>query len=173
LRDDFVKPILVLALICLVVSGALAVTNGITEPVIADAAVQREKAARNEIIPAANDFDVLKVDGLPETVTEVYKSTNDVGYIFVLSTSGYGGELTLLCGVSPEGVLIRCMTLEHSETKGLGSRVTEQQFENQFIGMGAGLDGVEAISGATISSRAYIGAVRDALAAFETVVKMG
>ena len=169
MKNDFVKPVLVLTLICLIISAALAVTNGITEPVIAEAAAIRTEAAMFDIIPEAAGFEEIIVDGLPETVREVHKSTNDVGYVFIIETGGYGGDILLICGVGPDGSVLRCTTLEHSETKGLGSKIAEAQFEEQFTGADDRLSNVEAITGATISSSAYIEAIRDALKAFEVV----
>ena len=169
MKNDFIKPIVVLSLICLIISGALAFTDSVTSPVIIEAAAKREEDAREEIIPDATGFEPIEVDGLPETVSGVYKSKNDVGYVFVLVTKGYGGDMTLLCGIKPDGTVIRCTTLEQSETKGMGSRVTERQFEDQFIGADANLQGVDTISGATISSKAYIAAIKDALAAFNLI----
>ena len=171
MKNDFIKPILVLALICLVMSGALALTNGLTEPVIVEAASVRMHEAMSGIIPNATGFTPITDTNLPESVVEAYKSDNDAGYIFVVVTGGFGGDVKLICGVNSEGKVIHCTALEQSETKGLGSKITEPFFENQFDGKGAGLEGVEAITGATISSRAYISAVTDALAAFDIVYK--
>ena len=123
MKKDFVAPILVLTLICLIVSGALVIGNGITQPVIEKVAVERAETARKEIIPYADAFVLLDVGGLPKTITEVYGTTNNVGFIFVINTSGYGGEMKLICGIDPDGRIIKCMTLAHSETKGLGTLV--------------------------------------------------
>ena len=166
-------PILVLSLICLVISGALAFTNSVTVPVIESEATRRSEEIRNSIIPQAAGFELVEIDGLPATIKEVYKSTNNVGYIFIILTSGYGGDMKLICGIDPDGNVIHCSTLEQSETKGLGARITEEQFESQFDGKDNRLDGVSAITGATISSRTYINAVKDALAAFETIKEAG
>lgn len=173
MKKDFVMPILVLSLICLVISGAMAFTYGVTEPVIERAAVQREEEIRNSIIPQATGFEMVDIDGLPATIKEVYRSINDVGYIFIIATSGYGGDMKLICGIDPDGKVIHCSTIEQSETKGLGARITEERFEYQFDGADNRLDGVSAITGATISSRAYINAIKDALTAFETVREVG
>ncbi len=169
MKKDFVIPVVVLALICLVISAALAFTNSVTEPVIAAAAAARAEAAEKEVIPDATGFEKLDVDGLPASVAEVYTTANDVGYIFMLTTRGYGGDIKIICAIRPDGTVITCRTLEQTETKGLGSRIAEPSFEEQFTGAGAPLDGVEAITGATISSSAYINAVRDAFTAFELV----
>ena len=169
MKDDFIKPVLVLTLICLVISGALAVTNSITEPIIADAAADRAESAMYSAVPDASGFESLATDGLPESIREAYKSTNDAGYVFILRVGGYGGDIVLICGVAPDGSVLSCSTLEHSETKGLGARITEAQFEQQFKGADSRLEGVDVISGATISSSAYINAVKDALEAFRRI----
>lgn len=169
MKKDFVLPIVALMLICLVISAALAFTNSFTEPVIAQAASERAEKARSETIPDAAGFELVQVDGLPATVTEVYKTTNDVGYVFMLTTTGYGGELRLICGIDPDGMIITTKTLKQTETKGMGSKITEEPFAGQFPGKDSTLDGVDTISGATISSKAYIGAIKDAFTAFELV----
>ena len=169
MKKDFVAPIVVLTLICLVISGALAITNNVTEPVITAAAIERAAQARLEIIPEADDFEPLPINGMPETVKEAYRTTNDVGYIFVLASHGYGGDIEIMCGVSMDGKIITTRVLQHNETKGLGARVAEAAFGSQFDGKDKSLQGVSAISGASISSRAYIRAIEDAFGAFAAV----
>jgi electron transport complex protein RnfG len=169
MKKDFVLPIVVLTLICLIISAGLAITNNYTEPVIAKAAADRAEAARSAVIPEADSFELIEAQGLPATVKEVYKTTNNVGYIFMLTAPGYGGDINILCGIAPDGTILATKTLQQSETKGLGSKITEAPFAGQFPGKDASLDGVDAISGATISSRAYLGAIKDAFAAFDIV----
>ena len=167
LRKDFVMPILVLSVFCLVISGALAFTNSFTAPIVADAARLRAEVVRGEIIPDAADFELVEIEGLPESVREVYRSSNDVGYIFVVVASGYGGDMKIILGLAPDGSVIQSKVLEHSETKGLGSKIEDDSFAGQFDGLDIGRFGaVDAISGATISSNAYAKAVCDALEAF-------
>ncbi|MBQ9032430.1 MAG: FMN-binding protein [Parasporobacterium sp.] len=168
-KNDFVMPIAVLTIICLVITALLALTNSATEPVITKAAAERAEAARTEIIPEAEGFELMEVDGLPSTVKEAYSTTNDCGYIFMLETMGYGGEMDLILGMDNDGEIIAVKTLAHSETKGMGSKTAEEPFRSQFTGKDESLEGVSAISGATISSKAYLGAVADAFAAFNLV----
>ena len=134
MKKDFVLPIVALTLICLFISAALAVTNSFTAPVIATAAAQRAEAARAEVIPDAAGFEPVQADGLPPTVKEVYKTTNNVGFVFMLTTSGYGGEVRLICAISPDGKILSTKTLAQSETKGMGSKITEAPFAGQFPG---------------------------------------
>ena len=173
MKNDFVMPILVLALICVVISGALAFTNSVTEPIIKEAAAVREAEARSEIIPEADSFeDMPDIAGLPATVREVFRAKNDsgdIGYIFMVTTSGYGGDIKIICGIDNEGRLIHSKVLDHSETKGLGSRITEGWFALQFDGKESGFQDVDAISGATKSTNAYASAIRDAFEAFGVI----
>ncbi|MDR1131040.1 MAG: FMN-binding protein [Oscillospiraceae bacterium] len=164
---DYFKPIAVLAVICLVISLALAVTNAKTAPVIEEAAGRKAEQARKEVLPEADAFTQLTLSGLPASVTAVYRADNGAGCVFMLTAKGYGGDIELICGIDGTGKLTGCAVLSHSETQGLGSRVTLPDFQEQFPGQDSALSGVDAISGATISSRAYIDAVRDAFTAFE------
>ena len=167
IRKDFIAPIVVLALICLVISAALAYTNSVTEPIIEQDALDRAEAARIEVMPEADSFELMDLTGLPETITDVYKATNGVGYVFMITAQGYGGDMDLICGIDSDGKITACKTLAHSETAGLGSKTAGEEFRSQFIGKDSSLDGVSAISGATISSTAYINAINDAFTAYE------
>ena len=71
--NDFVKPILVLALICLVMSATLALINSVTRPIIEDTEAQIAEAARMEVLPEADGFKEMDID-IPEdsSVTAVY-----------------------------------------------------------------------------------------------------
>lgn len=172
MKKDFVAPILVLTLICLVITGVLAVTNYFTAPKIEADKAERADTMRTEIIPEAEGFAALSLDGLPKSITEAYETTNGVGFVFTVTVSGYGGEMKIICGISPEGKIISCKTMEHSETKGMGTRVTDGSFTDTLSGKDSALEGVSALTGATISSKAYLGAIADAFAAFE-IVKEG
>jgi len=169
-RKDFILPIIVLSVICLVVSGALAVVNNLTKPVIEKADAERAAAARKEIIPAADNFELLQIDDLPKRVIEAYRATNDTGYVFMVNVIGYGGEIRIICGVDPDGKVIRSAVLAHNETQGLGTPIFEQPHAGQYWGRDKnGIEGVDAISGATITSNAYKNGIRDSLAAFEII----
>ena len=175
MKNDFVMPIVVLTLICLVVAGAIAATNSVTEPIILTAAEARAEAARYDMIPEATGFEEESgVQGLPDSVREIYRAKNnaeEIGFIFMLVVGGYGGDIPVICAIGPDGRLISAATLSHSETRGLGTKIdTDEQFAGQFANVDrGGLEGVSAITGATLSSNAFISAIEDAFAAFETV----
>ena len=169
---DFVAPIVVLVLICAIMSGLLAATNNITAPIIEEAERKANEAARLEVMPNATGFEEVVVDGeLPASVTGVYKATNDVGYVFSLTTTGYGGKNTLkmTVGIGMDGKITDTKVLSHSETAGLGSKITTDAFKSQFPGKDAGLEGVDNISGATFSSNYYRAAIADAYTAYGLV----
>lgn len=165
---DFVLPIVVLVLICAVMSGLLAVTNNITAPIIDEAERAANEAARLEVMPNADGFEEVAVEGLPASVTGVYRATNGAGYVFSLTTTGYGGKNTLkmTVGIDMDGKITDTKVLSHKETAGLGSKVTTDAFRSQFPGKDAGLDGVDNITGATFSSNYYRAAIADAYTAY-------
>ena len=173
-KADFVMPIAVLMLICLVMSALLAGTNFITEPIITAGNAQRAEQARIDVLPAADGF--VKLDYTPtegSVVTEIYEATNGTGYVFMISTTGYGakGSLQLICSIDSDGKIVDTNTLGHDETPGLGTKVTEDEFRSQFPGKDSSLSGVDTISGATISSGAYLRAIQEVFAVYNEITK--
>ena len=167
---EIVNPIIVLSCICLVITALLACTNMVTSPIITEAENKKAEEARAEVLSEADSFELLKVDSLPEMVDEVYVANNGTGYVFMLTTKGYGGDMKLICGIKSDGTIEACKTLSHSETSGLGSKTAEDPYKSQYNGKNADtLSEVDAISGATISSVAYKSAIEDAFKAYEMV----
>ncbi len=167
---EIIKPVLVLTCICLVVSALLAYVNTVTAPIIAEAEQKAAQEAMAEVLPKADSFEKVNADSLPETVDEVYRAENQAGYVFMLTTKGYGGDMKLICGINSDGTISACKTLSHSETSGLGSKTADDPYRNQYCGKTADtLSEVDSISGATISSTAYKNAIEGAFEAFETV----
>lgn len=171
-KQGIIKAVVVLVVICLVISGALAVVNSFTAPVSAANAEARETAARQELIPEAGFEQVT--DGLPENVLSAYvgKAADGsvAGYVITTSGKGFGGTIQVMVAISPEGTILRCKTLDvSSETKTLGGQTANESYYGQYEGQDSSLSGVQAISGATITSTAYKGCVQTAFAAYETV----
>jgi electron transport complex protein RnfG len=157
-------PILVLSLVCLFMSGALAVSDSITRPVIEEASAERALAVKKEILPLAEEFVLLEVEGLPKRIVEVYGTPDNQGYIFSITTSGFGGEISILCGIDPDGKIIRSVVMSHSETPGFGDRVFVAVNESEEKG-----EHFDAVAGATVTSNAYREGIQDAFAAFEII----
>lgn len=170
--NDIVKPIIVLAGICLVVAAALAYTNLLTAPVIDAAEKEAAEQARAEVLSEADSFSKVDIKGLPAEITEAYKADNGTGYVFIVSTKGYGGLIKLICGIKSDGSIEKTKTLTHSETSGIGSRVVENDsgYSKEYIGKTSdNFNDVDALSGATISSTAYKKAITAAFKAYDKV----
>lgn len=168
--NEIVKPVLVLVCICLVVTALLAYINSVTSPIIAKAEQEKTEQAMSEVLTEAEGFRPVEIDNRPDRVTEIYSAENGSGYVFMLTTKGYGGDMKLICGIKSDGTIEQCKTLSHSETSGLGSKTAEDPYRNQYCGKSSDtLSEVDAISGATISSTAYKNAIEDAFKAFDMV----
>ena len=176
-REDFVKPIVVLTLICLVCAALLAYLNSVTRPIIDATEAAIAEAARSEVLPDSGGFTLLDVT-LPEdsVVTEVYKADNGSGYVFMITGNGYGGKGTmkLITSVDPDGNIIATKTLSHAETAGMGSKTADAPWRDQFTGITEDtLDTVDTITGATISSNHYLNSMRSVFEAFDAVKEAG
>lgn len=168
------KPIVVLVIICIVVTGALAATNGVTAPIITAATQEAERAARSELLPEAEDFE--PVTGVEvANVSAIYKSTNDVGVVITSSAKGYGGDVVVMTAITPDGTIKQIKVTEQSETKGIGSNVVSTpSYWERYEGVSAGQalvlnQDIDAYSGATISSKAVLSAVNSAIEAYNQI----
>ena len=173
MKQDFVMPIGVLTLICLVCAALLAFLNGVTSPIIQATETRIAEEARNEVLPDAGGFTEVDVD-LPadSVVTAVYAANNGSGYVFMITGNGYGGKGTmkLITSVDADGKIIATKTLSHSETAGMGSKTADEPWRSQFTGVSADtLSGVDTISGATISSTNYLNSMRAVFEAFALI----
>ena len=167
--NDFVKPIVVLGVICLVTSLLLAVTNNVTAPIIAENAVKTANATRQALLPSADTFTEVAPETPTEGVTAIYKADNDSGYVITAQAKGYGGEVPVMVAFNAEGTIEAVQFLDNDETPGLGQKVKSEAFQSQFSGMPAeefGLSDIDAITGATISSGAAASAINAAIAAY-------
>ena len=168
---DIIKPIAVLAGICLVVTALLAYINFVTSPIISAAEQKAAEEARAEVLSEADSFEKLDAE-LPEGVIDAYKASNGTGYVFTVTSKGYGGEIRLICGIKSDGSIEAVKTLKHSETSGIGSKVVDDKSnyrENYYGKTEDNYESVDAVTGATISSKAYKKAIGTAFEAYDTV----
>ena len=165
-KEGFVRPIIVLTIICLVVAALLGYMNSITEPIITEAAAREQEESMKEVLPEAEGFTQIDLEAdFPAEVKEAYISDNGVGSAFIVSGAGYGGQIRIIVGVSADGKVTGSKVLEHEETAGLGARITNEDYRAQFVGKNINLEGVDTISGSTVSSKAYMKLVTAALKA--------
>jgi len=151
-----------LAVICVVASGLLACVNSLTRPKIIAQARAEEDSALREVMPQGENFEpVKKGDDII-----YYKVSNAdgkfIGVAFKASGKGYSGAIETMVGMDKEGTIRTIKILHQNETPGLGNRIMELSFLSQFANKGiSDLTRVEAITGATISSKAVIDSVQE------------
>lgn len=160
---------LILGAICLAATLVLAVTYEVTKPKIEAQLKAEEQSALKTIIPSADSFSEKSVDGIE--YFEALKGKTVIGYCVRVIGNGYNGYIRIIAGVDPNGMIQGISVLEHSETPGLGAKINEVRpgegepwFLKQFKGKNARTIAVrkdiDAITGATISSRAVTDAIR-------------
>jgi electron transport complex protein RnfG len=162
------KPVTVLLVVCLVAGGALALTHLSLKERIVEVELAEVSRALSEIFPHATSFE--KADGYYETL----KNGSVIGYAAIAEGAGYGAafggpDIKLVFGIEPENkTIIGVRIIIHGETPGLGSKITENEFLEQF--QGKGLEEIalrrdegeiDAITGATISSRTVVDIIRE------------
>ena len=157
----YVKNLIVFLCICSVITLLLATTNFITAPIIEKNQNALANQALLEVMPEGKGFESVDITAytLPATVTEVHKETNGQGYVVKLSTSGYGNNMIIMCGVNANGVVTGAVCLSSNETLSK-EKTYGENFTNKDA---AGVEGVAIISGATKTTEAYKNAIKDAL----------
>lgn len=170
--QDYIKPTAVLTVICLLVSGALAYTQGVTAPIIEESERKAAEAARAEVLPMADGFTKAEIE-LPAGVSEIYTANNGEGVVITTANRGYGGDVVMMCGIGKDGKIVNVKVLKDSETPGIGSKVLSKQYLGNLSGKDSSLEGVDAITGATMTSRAVAGNLKQAFEAFGEVFDDG
>ena len=169
-----------LVLISVIMSGALSYVYLKTKGPIEVAEQQKEINAIKQVLPEFdNDPNSSKTEQDGVIVYQLSKQNQPVGYaIKTFTEKGFGGHVELMAGFLPDGSINSVTVLTHKETPGLGTKMTDPKFSDQFLGKNPAefilkvkKDGgqVDAITAATVSSRAYCDALQRAYAALKTV----
>lgn len=182
---EIILPIVVLLVICVGVTAILASVNNLTKEPIAQQTQQKAEQARAVVLPNAESFEQIsaELDGVSE-VCKGLKNGETVGYTFTASSNGYGGAVEVMVGIdSKSGEISGVSILSQGETPGLGANAVKSDFTDQYkqkaqeitvIKNAAPKDGeIEALTGATITSRAVTNAVNSAVKAYEEIEKGG
>ncbi len=180
MNNPIIKLGIRLFMFCLVAAVALAITNEVTKGPIAQRALETQMAALKKVMPDG-EYEESTFEGeLPEgsELDAIYISKNHdgsiMGYALVTSPNGYGGEIPITIGVSNGGYVTQVHVGALQETAGLGSKVGDDAFLDQFIGIPADDDtlrsDVDLISGASISSGAFLNATEQVFAYTENVL---
>ena len=157
-----------LLLICGAVAAVLAGVNAITKDKIAAIQEQKTQAAIAVVLPGVAGVEEIPVTSENEIITAVYAAEN--GYAVQVAPNGFDGAVTMMVGIS-EGKVTGISVISHTETPGLGAvaaanNAKGEAFRGQFVGQSGTLvigDQVDAMSGATITSKAVIAGVNAAL----------
>lgn len=177
----YIKIIAVLTLVSLFSAGVLSVADLLSR----DKIIANEREAFNQaitaIVPQAKEVeqegDIYKVFGPSDSL---------VAYVFLAQGQGYQGPIKVICGASVSlDKLLGIEILESSETPGLGARINEGSFKDQFKGLNL-LKSIEytktkprkssqiqAITGATVSSRSVVAIVNKRVEEIRDIVKEG
>ena len=179
-KENNVLYVLRLAVTLLIIAGvmaaALAGVNSVTAPIIEKLTYEKTQAAVSAVLPGGGDTVEFPAVDL---VSKVYKGEN--GYAVEVTPSGFDNTITMMVGVDNEGAVTGISIIDHSETAGLGAvaaatTAAGEAFRAQFKGLSGEIavskDGgqVDAITSATITSRAVCSGVN---AALDVVEKMG
>lgn len=182
-----IKDCLILFVITLIAGAALGVVYEITKEPIAAQEAKKKVEAQQGVFAEADTFDAIELDEAVltavqangVTVDEVYDAKAagaHAGYVVqATSPNGYGGNITLMVGVTADGTCNGYSLLTIAETAGLGMNATKPEWAAQFAGkaveafevtkLGASADNqIDAISGATITSNAVTEAVNACIA---------
>ena len=150
LWNSLVKPAVVLVLICAIVGFLLGSVDNLTLPTITANREARAWATYNALIPEATD---------------------DLGYAVIAQSKGYSSQVPMAVAFDDEGTITNVIGMDNTETPGLGTKVQLPDFTDQFLGRTAEpltIDDIDAVTGATISSKAALAAVNEAIEAYRS-----
>lgn len=174
--ENFLKPVVVLVVICIVASAALAGTNQLTAPIIKAQEEAAANAAYLEVLPEADGFEEI-TDFQSSNVTKALKATNGAGWVIQAYGKGFGGDVPVVVAFDSEGTILKVKFMENSETAGFGQKLADpadadgQKLAESFVGKSGTLEAgdVDMISGVTVSSKAALSAVNSAVNCFNEV----
>lgn len=172
--------ILVLTATAVIVGGALAGFFQLVHSRIEANRLAEEKRAIFAVLKEAERYDTIerKVEGLKKPL-KIFKGVdangNATGYAFIAEGPGFSAVIKMMVGLKPDRThLTGLKIVEQIETPGLGTKITEEKFESQFIGLAIDPQieyvknkkpdkdyRIQAVTGATISSKAVVDAINN------------
>lgn len=185
-KSDFAVMALILFIICALVASVLSLANHFTAPIIERSAEERLTQSLQNLILSANRFEPVdefeKNISFGETkvpVAQIYQAFSEgsesLGYCVQVLPKGYVDTIDMLVAIDKDGAVSGVKILSISETPGIGFKVsTDEAFQEKFLGLDdsvkavkktSSIGEIQVISGATISSSAYINGVNAAIEA--------
>ncbi len=169
---DIFKLALRLFVFAFVAAVALAMTNEVTKGPIEAQKLAAKMDALNTVLPGC-EYTQIAYEGIAEgsSLDEIFEAKDAsgavAGYALTAAPQGYGGPIPITVGISTEGCITQTYVGALQETAGLGTRVADAEFKDQFIAIAADpdtlRDDVDTIGGATVSSSAFVNAVSEIL----------
>ena len=175
----------ILLIITMIAGILLGFANNLTkEAIIENSKISKEDLSY--IMPEAEkiqDMDIeLDAEGNIKEVYEAVNGSDVVGYVLKVSSKGFHGAIDFVVGISKEDKVSGIKVLSHNETPGLGAKISEEKFTSRFkdkpleylevVKVTPNKETeVEAISGATSSSKASVNAVNEAITFYLEKVK--
>ena len=155
-------PIILLTIVVTVCVSLLTYVDSITREKISAQEDEAIKALLTEMFPEMSRYE------FEDDIYTVYSDATKLGYAFLAIGKGYGGDINILVGLSDAETVKEIEIISQTETPGLGTRISEPFFTDQFAGVDINditlsRDGgkIDAITSSTISSSAVVEAVRD------------
>lgn len=161
MRKSVLMPILSIFLAAAILLGAYNLLGSFRQ-----SRMEAELTAKMQtILPGSETFAEETYTGEDANIRKVYKG--ETGYVVLTQTSGYAGSITMLIGVSSEGTVTGLQVRDMSETPGLGGEaLTDWEFLAQFLNTTGDAEvgkTVDALTGATVTSRAIARSVNSAV----------
>ncbi|MBP3317042.1 MAG: RnfABCDGE type electron transport complex subunit G [Alistipes sp.] len=183
MKSTLFNMVAVLFSITLIASAGVGAVNMITADAIAEANALATKQAVENVLPQfeSNETDDMVIDDMAIKIYTAKSGEDIVGYaVESMTKNGFGGVIRLMVGFSPEGKILNVNVLSQAETPGLGTKMCDegnalissiQDKDPDDMSFSVKKDGgeLDALTAATISSRAYYEAVERANEAFEVV----
>ena len=177
--NKIVKLALVLFAVSAIVAGVLGVVNELTYPVI-DAQKQAKTAAAFASVLQADRFELIDFSNPDFPTVQTVHKAEGAGYVVTSTFSGAQGNITLAVGVDSAGKCSGISVIEHAETSGLGANAASTgevgvNFRAQFVGQDESIalsnngGSIDALTGATITSRAITEAVATSIQAVKSL----
>ena len=170
----------ILFLVCAVTAGILGVVNELTKGRIEQINIDKTNKAYQSVLSADSFTDIGYASANHPNVNKISKADNGAGYVVESTFSGAQGMITMACGVDNDFNCTGISIIKHSETSGLGANAASSadvgvNWRAQFVGVGEDValtkagGTIDALAGATITSRTVTETVADSIAAVKEV----
>ena len=167
IESTFINMLVSLLIVCLVSAGLLAGVYELTKADIAKAEQNKQENALKGVLPEFDKIETDSIEGVP--VFKAFKDGKYVGVATIASALGFSDQIIIMVGIDKANNIVNYEVLSQKETPGLGTKCVDW-FKEQINGKSISTDfkvtkdggDVDAITAATISSRAFLKAIENA-----------